>query len=109
LAGIEEVITPTKAVFASHVYHVYAIRVQDRDEVIRFLGDKGIGCGVHYPVPVHLQEAYRGLGYGPKAFPIAERCAAEFVSLPVFPELTSAQLASVVQAVRETVTASLVV
>jgi dTDP-4-amino-4,6-dideoxygalactose transaminase len=109
LAGIEEVITPTKAVFASHVYHVYAIRVQDRDEVIRFLGDKGIGCGVHYPVPIHLQEAYRGLGYGPKAFPIAERCAAEFVSLPIFPELTSAQLTSVVQAVREAVIASLVV
>jgi dTDP-4-amino-4,6-dideoxygalactose transaminase len=109
LAGIEEVITPATAAFARHVYHVYAIRVQERDEVIRFLGDKGIGCGVHYPVPVHLQEAYRGLGYGPEDFPIAERCAAEFISLPMFPELTSAQLASVVQAVREAVTASLIV
>jgi dTDP-4-amino-4,6-dideoxygalactose transaminase len=109
LAGIEELITPVAAVFTRHVYHVYAIRVQDRDEVIRFLGDKGIGCGVHYPVPVHLQEAYRGLGYGPKAFPIAERCAAEFVSLPMFPELTPAQLESVVQAAKEAVTASLIV
>ncbi len=59
---------------------------------MRVLAEKGVGSGVHYPVPIHLQEAYRSLGYEPGAFPIAERCAAEFVSLPMFPELTSAQL-----------------
>lgn len=103
LAGIEEVITPATADFARHVYHVYAIRVQERDEIIRFLGDKGIGCGVHYPVPVHLQEAYRGLGYGPEDFPITERCAAEFISLPMFPELTPEQVETVTQGVKEAV------
>jgi dTDP-4-amino-4,6-dideoxygalactose transaminase len=108
LADIEGVVTPTSADFAKHVYHVYAIRVADRDEVLRFLTEKGIGCGVHYPVPVHLQEAYRSLGYGLGAFPVAERCAAEFVSLPMFPELTSTQLGSVVQAVREAVTTSMI-
>lgn len=101
LADIEGLIKPVQAVCVRHVYHIYAIRVQDRDEVMRSLAQKGIGCGVHYPVPVHLQEAYRSLGYEPGAFPVAERCAAEFVSLPMFPELTPAQLAMVVQGVKE--------
>ena len=91
-----------------HVYHIYAIRVQDRDEVMRLLAEKGIGSGVHYPVPIHLQEAYRSLGYEPGSFPIAERCAAEFVSLPMFPELTPAQLELVVQGVKEAVAAGVV-
>jgi dTDP-4-amino-4,6-dideoxygalactose transaminase len=109
LADIEEIVTPAAADFARHVYHVYAIRVQDRDDVIRFLTERGIGCGVHYPVPVHLQEAYRSLGYGVGAFPVAERCAAQFLSLPMFPELTSAQLGCVVQAVREAATTRMIV
>jgi dTDP-4-amino-4,6-dideoxygalactose transaminase len=103
LAGIEEVVTPAQAAWARHVYHVYAIRAQDRDEVIRRLGEKGIGCGVHYPVPVHLQEAYRDLGYEQGAFPVAERSATEFVSLPMFPELTPAQVEIVAECVKEAV------
>jgi dTDP-4-amino-4,6-dideoxygalactose transaminase len=103
LSGIEEVVTPVHAADVRHVYHVYAIRVQERDEVIRLLGEKGIGCAVHYPVPVHLQEAYRNLGYGQGDFPMAERCAAEFVSLPMFPELTPAQVETVTQGVKEAV------
>jgi dTDP-4-amino-4,6-dideoxygalactose transaminase len=79
LAGIEEVIRPIQAPDVRHVYHIYAIRVPDRDEVMRFLTQKGIGCGVHYPVPVHLQEAYRDLGYAEGAFPVAERCAEKVV------------------------------
>jgi dTDP-4-amino-4,6-dideoxygalactose transaminase len=108
LADIEEVIRPVEAPNVRHVYHVYAIRVPDRDEVMRFLAKKGIGCGVHYPVPVHLQEAYRSLGYKRGAFPIAERCAAEFVSLPMYPELTTAQMQMVVQGVKETLGAGTV-
>src|ERR1700746_3844616 len=61
--GIEGVATPFAADYARHVYHVYAIRVQERDKVRRFLEEKGIGCGVHYPIPIHLQEACRDLGY----------------------------------------------
>ncbi|MBV9489215.1 MAG: DegT/DnrJ/EryC1/StrS family aminotransferase, partial [Verrucomicrobia bacterium] len=63
-------------------------------------------CGVHYPVPVHLQGAYRSLGHGPGAFPIAERCAEEFVSLPMFPELTPAQVNTVIEAVAASVSGS---
>jgi dTDP-4-amino-4,6-dideoxygalactose transaminase len=67
------------------------------------LAEKGVGSAVHYPVPVHLQEAYRSLGYQRGSFPIAERCATEFVSLPMFPELTSTQVETVIEAVKESV------
>jgi dTDP-4-amino-4,6-dideoxygalactose transaminase len=107
LGGIEEVIAPFQAACVRHVYHIYAIRVRKRDEVMRFLAEKGIGCGVHYPVPIHLQEAYRSLGYERGDFPTAERCAAEFVSLPMFPELTPSQVEMVAQSVKEAVAADL--
>lgn len=103
--GIEEIVTPFAAAYSRHVYHVYAIRVPDRDEVMRLLEQRGIGCGVHYPVPIHLQEAYRSLGHGRGAFPIAERIADEFLSLPMFPELTGSQIRMVVDAVKESLDA----
>jgi dTDP-4-amino-4,6-dideoxygalactose transaminase len=109
LNGIDEVVTPAQAADVRHVYHVYAIRVQERDEVIRLLSERGIGSGVHYPIPVHLQEAYRSLGYGRADFPIAERHAAEFLSLPMFPELTPTQLETVVQGVKEAVSVAVTV
>jgi dTDP-4-amino-4,6-dideoxygalactose transaminase len=109
LAGIEEIVTPFPAAGVRHVYHVYAIRVQERDEIMKLLSESGIGCGVHYPVPVHLQEAYRDLGYERGAFPVAERCAEEFVSLPMFPELSSAQMDAVIQSVKEAVTVGAVI
>ena len=102
-AEIDELVAPVEASYAKHVYHVYAVRVKERAEVIRSLADKGIGCGVHYPVPIHLQEAYRGLGYKKGSFPTAETTAEEFVSLPMFPELTRAQVDRVVEAVKDCV------
>ena len=105
LSGIEEVVTPVQAAYAWHVYHVYAIRVPDRNELMRLLADKGIGCGVHYPIPIHLQPAYRNLGYQRGAFPITERCASEFVSLPMYPELSLDQIEMVAENVREVITA----
>jgi dTDP-4-amino-4,6-dideoxygalactose transaminase len=101
LAKIEDLVVPREAAYARHVYHVYAVRVKERDKVMQSLADKGIGCGVHYPVPIHLQEAYRSLGHKKGAFPIAERTAEEFISLPMFPELTQAQLELVVEAVKD--------
>jgi dTDP-4-amino-4,6-dideoxygalactose transaminase len=101
LGGIEAIATPFEADYARHVYHVYAIRVQERDEVRRFLEQKGIVCGVHYPIPIHLQEACRGLGYAEGAFPIAENLAEEFLSLPMFPELTEEQTEYVARCVGE--------
>jgi len=102
-AGIDDVATPFEANYARHVYHVYAIRVQERDEVWRCLEEKGIGCAVHYPIPIHLQEACRSLGYAAGAFPVAENLAEEFLSLPMFPELTEEQIEYVARCVSETV------
>ncbi len=101
--NVGDIVTPFTAPSSQHVYHIYAIRTQERNEVMRLLEEKGIGCGVHYPIPVHLQEAYRGLGYGKGAFPITEKAAEEFISLPMFPELTRAQIAFVAEVVKESI------
>lgn len=82
-----------------HVYHVYAVRVAGRDRVRAELDQAGIGTGIHYPVPVHLQPAYAGLGYGVGDFPVSERIAAETLSLPMFPELEDGQVEEVCRAV----------
>jgi dTDP-4-amino-4,6-dideoxygalactose transaminase len=103
LGGVEEVLTPFAAPHGEHVYHIYALRVKDRDQVLQAMGERGIACGIHYPVPVHLQEAYQPLGYGRGAFPVAERCAEEFLSLPMYPELSPEQLVAVAGALTECV------
>jgi dTDP-4-amino-4,6-dideoxygalactose transaminase len=71
-----------------HAYHVYAIRVNNREAVRARLTQAGIATGIHYPQPVHLQPAYAELGYGPGQFPVSEALAAETLSLPIYPELT---------------------
>lgn len=83
-----------------HVYHVYAVRTDDRAGLMSFLAEQGIASGIHYPIPVHLQEAFAELGHGRGDFPEAESAAAEVVSLPMFPEITSEQQARVVDAIR---------
>jgi dTDP-4-amino-4,6-dideoxygalactose transaminase len=100
LGDIEDLVVPQEAEYARHVYHVYAVRVPGRDQVIGALADQGISCGIHYPVPIHLQKAYRGLGLGRGSFPVAERCAEEFLSLPMFPGLTSEQIEMVAQEIK---------
>jgi len=87
-----DVRTPTPSRDGGHVYHIYAIRLPNRDEVCRKLSEAGIQAGMHYPVPVHLQPAYVELGYGPGDFPNAEAFAAETLSLPIYPDLTEAQV-----------------
>jgi dTDP-4-amino-4,6-dideoxygalactose transaminase len=99
----DEVITPLETDYSHHVYHVYAIRVKQRDEVLQQLERKDIGCGVHYPIPVHLQKAYSALGYGRGSFPVSEVIADEFLSLPMYPELRSDQIDYVIEAVTEAV------
>jgi dTDP-4-amino-4,6-dideoxygalactose transaminase len=109
LTGIDEVLTPVEAKDARHVYHVYAVRVQERDAVLRNLQDKEVGCAVHYPVPIHLQDAGRNLGYTKGTFPIAENLADQFLSLPMFPELTAEQIEYVADCVSEAVGAEALV
>ena len=78
-----------------HVYHVYAVRVRRRDAVRQAMVEAGIGVGMHYPIPVHLQPTFAELGYRPSAFPVAEAFAGETLSLPLFGEMTEAQRDSV--------------
>jgi dTDP-4-amino-4,6-dideoxygalactose transaminase len=86
-----------------HVYHLYVVRLQQRDAWRERLTEAGVQTGVHYPIPVHLQPAYRDLGYAAGAFPVCERAAGEVLSLPMFPELTAAQIGEVALALRTSV------
>lgn len=95
------VVTPYEAPGCRAVYHVYAVRVPRRDALLAHLQAKGIGASVHYPLPVHLQPAYAHLGLGPGSCPVAEQCAREILSLPIYPELTQGQIEEVVGAIQE--------
>jgi dTDP-4-amino-4,6-dideoxygalactose transaminase len=92
LGKIGGVVIPLESPYNKHVYHIYAIRLQNRDAIIKALAEKDIHCGIHYPIPLHLQEAYKALGLGEGSFPISEKVASEFVSLPMFPELGQDQI-----------------
>lgn len=87
-----------------HVYHVYAVRVRDRDAVRARMTAAEIQTGIHYPTCVHLQPAYRDLGYGPGSFPVAEALAQETLSLPMFPEITESQVDRVCEVLESAVT-----
>jgi dTDP-4-amino-4,6-dideoxygalactose transaminase len=82
------------------VYQTFVIRADRRDDLQRFLAGRGVDTRVHYPVPLHLQEAARDLGYGKGDFPVTERLAAQILSLPIYPDLTAAQQAAVVDGIR---------
>lgn len=86
-----DVVTPHEPEWVEAVYHLYVIRVARRDLVRQRLGESGIASGIHYPIPVHLQPAFRHLGYGESDFRNAEACAQEILSLPMYAELTEEQ------------------
>lgn len=93
------VISPRVAAGAGHIYHLYVIRVRDRDGLMQHLKQAGIATGIHYPVPIHLQAAYRDLGYKRGDFPITETLADEILSLPMYAELSNDAIAYVVDAI----------
>jgi len=95
-------VPPLPARGLDHAYHVYAVRVAERDRVQAALKEIGIATLIHYPKPVHLQPAYAGLGYAAGQFPISEAYAAETLSLPIYPELTVTQAEEVAAALRQT-------
>jgi dTDP-4-amino-4,6-dideoxygalactose transaminase len=90
---------PFEPSWSRAVYHLYVVRTEDRDGMMAFLKDAGIGTGIHYPIPLHLQKAYRDLHYTTGDFPVTEKAAAAIVSLPMFPNLTPSQQAHVVEKV----------
>jgi len=83
---------PEEAPYAKHVYHLFVVRVKEREKLIKFLQDQGISTGIHYPIPNHLQNAYSFLRYKRGSFPVTEGYMDEILSLPMFPELTEGQI-----------------
>jgi dTDP-4-amino-4,6-dideoxygalactose transaminase len=101
LSGTEEIILPKEMPYAKHVYHLFVIKVrsqesgvrtQSRDELQKYLGENGIATGLHYPIPLHLQKCFKDLGYKKGDFPFSEEIAELGLSLPIYPELTGAQI-----------------
>jgi dTDP-4-amino-4,6-dideoxygalactose transaminase len=97
----EGMVLPKEASWTKGVYHLYVVRVNDREALQAHLAEAGIATGIHYPIPLHLQKAYEGLGYKKGDFPVTERVAAEIVSLPMFPQLTQSEQDEVVSKTRE--------
>jgi dTDP-4-amino-4,6-dideoxygalactose transaminase len=91
---------PYEPEWSRAVYHIYAVRVADRDRLQTGLTQDGIGTGIHYPIPLHLLKAYEPLGFRRGDFPVAERTASQVLSLPMFPELRPQQQGAVAKAVR---------
>ncbi len=93
IKGIPGITTPREMDGAKHIYHIYCIRVEgDRDAILKELNARGIGAGIHYPVPLHLQPALKHRGWKPGDFPQAEAAAKSIISLPIYPEMTTDQL-----------------
>jgi dTDP-4-amino-4,6-dideoxygalactose transaminase len=96
---------PFEPEWAKAVYHLYVVRVPDREGLIRHLAQAHIGTGIHYPVPLHLQKAYANLGYKAGSFPVAEASASAILSLPMFPHLSAAQQERVIDTIMSFVSA----
>ncbi|MFC2169330.1 DegT/DnrJ/EryC1/StrS family aminotransferase [Acidobacteriota bacterium] len=92
---------PVEADYVESVYHLFVIRGKNRDDLRDYLREKGIATGIHYPIPIHLQQAYENLGYLRGDFPITEQYANEIISLPMCPELTSDQVMYVCNTIKE--------
>ncbi|MGH7538933.1 MAG: DegT/DnrJ/EryC1/StrS family aminotransferase, partial [Gemmatimonadales bacterium] len=101
LAGLAPVRPPVVAPGNEHIFHQYTVRVERRDALQAHLKAKGIGTAIYYPIPLHRQPCFAHLRYAPGSLPQSERAAAEVLSLPIYPELSRAQLDYVVDAIRE--------
>ncbi len=109
LKDVEEIILPTEMGYAKHVYHLFVIQIKNkyyknrsegRDKLQEFLKSKWIDTGLHYPVPLHLQECFKNLGYKKGDFPVAEQLAEQGLSLPIFPEITDEQIEYVAASIK---------
>lgn len=101
LSDVEGMVTPYVANYAEHVFHLYVVQAPRRDELFSYLREHGIGVGIHYPVPCHLQPAFQSSGYSPGDLPVTEQMADEVISLPMYGELTAEQRVYVANAICE--------
>ena len=103
LSGIKEISTPYSLPEVKHVYHLYVIKLknkQTRNQLKKYLESKGIGVGIHYPIPIHLTKAFKFLGYKKGDFPATEDCANRILSLPIFPELKVKEVKFIVEEIK---------
>jgi dTDP-4-amino-4,6-dideoxygalactose transaminase len=92
---------PREADYAESAWHLYVVRHPRRDELKKHLESEHVGCALHYPLPLHLQKAYAHLGYKAGDFPVSEKAARECLSLPIYPELTDAQVERVADVIKD--------
>lgn len=95
------VVVPYVSPKVRHVFHLYVIQTEKRDELQRFLNEKGISTGIHYPLPIHLQKAYQSLGYKRGEFPVTEKLSKKILSLPMYPELSRREIEYVIEQIQE--------
>ena len=100
LKDTQGVIIPEEMPYANHVYHLYVIRVDNREKLKAYLAEKGIASGFHYKYPLHLQKAYKYLSHREGDFPVTEKVMKEIISLPMYPELSADQIEYVADAVK---------
>lgn len=103
LSDMEEIILPAELPYGKHVYHLFVIQAggsEKRDKLVSFLNENGISTGLHYPIPLHLQKCFSELGYKKGHFPVSEKLAESGLSLPMYPELSEAQIEYVCEKIR---------
>jgi dTDP-4-amino-4,6-dideoxygalactose transaminase len=101
LAGVGDLEFQRRMDGSTHIYHLFIVETDRRDALQQHLAAHGVQTGIHYPIPIHLQEAYRQLGHPAGSFPNAERLAKRMLSLPMFPELSEAQLTFVADQIKD--------
>jgi dTDP-4-amino-4,6-dideoxygalactose transaminase len=99
LKGAGDIVTPQVRSYSEHIYHQYTIRTRNRDALVEHLAEQGIPTAIHYPIPLHLQPAFSFLDLKPGSLPVAEKAAAEVVSLPIYPEISKGQQDAVVESI----------
>jgi len=103
LTNVDGVILPMIGEGCLHAYHLFVIQVDNRDDVVEALKQKGISTGLHYPIPLHLQKAYKHMGLTVGSYPVAEACTKRLLSLPMFPELVEEQIRCVSSSLKKVV------
>jgi dTDP-4-amino-4,6-dideoxygalactose transaminase len=101
LADVKEITIPEEMPYAKHVYHLYVIQSPERDVLQDYLNESGVATGLHYPIPLHLQNCFKHLGYSEGSFPVTEKLASQCLSLPIFPELKEEQVEYVCVKIKE--------
>ena len=101
LAGMGDLVFQRRVPYSTHIYHLFIVETKQRAALQKHLNAAGVGTGIHYPIPIHLQQAYTDLGYRQGDFPEAERLAERMLSLPMFPELQRNQIWQVAEKIED--------